>query len=45
MVVNDKDQKSFQVLDEMLRRDRGGITDDWIDKQNDLADTFTLASN
>jgi hypothetical protein len=45
MVVNDKDQKSFQALDEMLRRDRGGITDDWIDKRNDLADTFTLASD
>ena len=27
----------------MLRRDRGGITDDWIDKRNVLADTFKLA--
>jgi hypothetical protein len=26
----------------MLRRDRGGITDDWIGKRNVLADTFTL---
>ena len=36
MVVNDKDQKSLQVLDEMLQRDRGGIIDDWVDKRNVL---------